>query len=140
MRNMTILLDANVILDVLQQREIYLNASLRIMEACAEGTLSGYVAFHTVSNLWYILRKEPEAVRRQWLLDLCEITEVCAASHSSVMTAIRNDSFRDFEDCLQDQCAQTVQADYIVTRNLQDYKNGVIPAITPEDLLKKLQK
>ncbi len=44
--------------------------------------------------------------------------------------------FRDFEDCLQDRCAKGINAQYIITRNVDDYINSEIPAILPTDFLK----
>lgn len=46
---------------------------------------------------------------------------------------------RDFEDCLQDECAKQVNADYIVTRNIKDFSKSDIPAVTPEIFLKILE-
>lgn len=37
----------------------------------------------------------------------------------------------DFEDCLQDECATQNHADYIITRNTDDFSNSNIPASTP---------
>ena len=36
-----------------------------------------------------------------------------------------NDKFIDFEDCLQEQCAVEEVADYIVTRNPDDFIESV---------------
>ena len=44
--------------------------------------------------------------------------------------------FRDFEDCLQAECAKAVGADYIITRNTADYEESTVPAVTPTELLK----
>ncbi len=52
--------------------------------------------------------------------------------------AIDNDTFSDFEDCLQDRCAAGAGAKYIVTRNVSDFGNSEIPAILPEELLLKI--
>ena len=52
-----------------------------------------------------------------------------------VKSAVENKSVPDFEDALQYACAEAVEADFIVTRDLRGYKNTVIPAITPSTLL-----
>ena len=49
---------------------------------------------------------------------------------------LKNDKFPDFEDCLQEKCAITAGADYIVTNNTKDYRDSLIPAITPKEFLK----
>ncbi|GHV13206.1 hypothetical protein FACS189491_07770 [Spirochaetia bacterium] len=51
-----------------------------------------------------------------------------------------NDQFDDIEDCLQMECAVSAGAGYIVTRNTADFKGSPIPAILPEDFLKKFEE
>jgi len=55
-----------------------------------------------------------------------------------VFDALERDDFKDFEDCLQDACAEMVAADYIVTRNIKDFEHSKIPAIAPDEFLKLL--
>lgn len=85
-----------------------------------------------------ILRKShSETERRKMLRKLCCVLKVTGASHEKLCDAIDTDEFSDFEDCLQDKCAQEVSADYIVSRNTEDFRNyriagkycagGVIP-------------
>ena len=61
-------------------------------------------------NLWYILRKVPAETRRSWLEKVCKILKVASASQKAVMRAIKMYNFKDFEDCLQDRCAEEVSA------------------------------
>ena len=133
---MVLLIDTNVIIDYLLVREPYFFESSEIMRMCATEKIEGYMAFHSVPNLWYILRRESEETRRKWLLELCGFIRVTSASHKEVISAIENVDFKDFEDCLQDRCAKAVDADYIITRNVQDYKGSSVVAVTPEDFLK----
>ena len=57
---MVVLIDTNVIIDFLITREPFFKSSSKVMEKCETGELKGYIAFHSVPNLWYILRKVPE--------------------------------------------------------------------------------
>ena len=132
---MVILVDTNVIIDFLTTREPFFEASSNVIAKCASGELTGYIAFHSIPNLWYILRKIPEDMRRKWLIDVCEFLTVAGVNHDEVLRAIRMTKFKDFEDCLQDRCAKNVGAKYIVTRNAADFSNSEVPAISPEDFL-----
>jgi hypothetical protein len=38
------------------------------------------------------------------------------------------------------ECTKSVNANYIITRNINDYTHSEIPAILPEDLLKELER
>ena len=52
MRNMALLIDTNVILNYITNREDpYLEQSIQIVEMCAKGECTGYIAFHTISIL-----------------------------------------------------------------------------------------
>lgn len=137
---MAVLIDTNVLLNYITNREDkYLKESIRIVELCAIGKLHGYIAFHTLSTLWYILRKKSNKERRANLKDICMIFSVASASRAEIMDAIEKDSFADFEDCLQDKCAKEVGADYIITVNEKDFANSEIEAINPYEFLKKIE-
>ena len=140
MRNMVLLIDANVVLDYLLNREPHFKDSYSIISHCQDGSVEGFVAFHSVSVIWYVLRKKPDKARRAALTDICEIFTVTGASHEAVMTAVQNEDFPDFEDCLQEQCAATVRADYIVTWNTTDFAASKIPAITPKEMIRFLEQ
>lgn len=137
-KNMVVLIDTNVIIDFLVAREPFYDSALHVMEKCASGEAEGYMAFHSLPNLWYILRKVPAETRRSWLEKVCKILKVASASQEAVMKAIKMDNFKDFEDCLQDRCAEKVSANYIITRNTEDFEASIVSAIEPDEWLKKL--
>lgn len=137
---MIILIDTNVILDYLIEREGFFNDARKIMKVCADGEVQGYVAFHSLPNLWFILRKKPNDIRREMLKQICTLLSVVSAGHNEVVHAIETTEFKDFEDCLQDKCAVTVKADYIVTRNVTDYKFADTKVITPSEFCKLIEK
>ena len=132
---MVVLIDANVILDYIASREPFYQEAYRIMEMCNCRKVKGYIAFHSVSIIWYTLRKflpdDPE--RRLWLTKILQIVQVTGADHEEVVKAVKMDDFRDFEDCLQNKCAETVHAQYIVTNNVKDFKRSTITAVTPAE-------
>ena len=61
--------------------------------------------------------------------------KVVGANHEEVLKAVRMTEFKDFEDCLQDRCAKSVGAEYIITRNVADFNGSEVPAISPEEFL-----
>lgn len=132
-----ILVDTNILLDYLLCREPYANEAEKIVFACKTGKIIGCIAAHSVSNIFFILRKNfTIQERRRLLKSLCELFEVEAIDKAKIMNAIDDESFSDFEDCLQKECAIAFEADYIVTRNCADFKNSRIPCIEPEDFCK----
>ena len=129
---MVILLDTNVILNYLLKREPGYIYAEKILRKCAQGEFDGYIAFHSISILWYVLRKIPDEQRRSVLKNILEIVTITGASHEAVIVALDKAEFKDFEDCLQDKCAVCVGAQYIITDNIKDFQQSVTPAITSE--------
>ena len=139
MKNMLVLFDTNIILDVLEKRLPFYDSSKSALESCVSGNVTGYIALHSISNIYYILRKRYRASdRRKLLLDILDLLQVPGAGHESVRNALQRGDFSDFENCLQDECAKQIHADYIVTRNTNDFSASDTPAIIPDDLLKIL--
>ena len=136
---MVILVDTNIALDFLTMRQPFYNDARKVIRLCASEKVQGFIAFHSLPNIFYILRKShSDADRRKMLRKLCLVLHVTGASHESVCSAIERDDFSDFEDCLQDECAKEVSADYIVTRNIGDFQSAKVKAITPQDLLEMI--
>lgn len=130
---MRILVDTNVLLDYLLCREPYESAAREIIIACEQGKIYGCIAAHTVSNMFFILRKGYSVKERKSILQsLCELFEVESIDKDKIISALTDESFSDFEDCLQKECALAFNADYIVTRNIDDFKGSKIPCIEPE--------
>ena len=135
---MVVLVDTNVLIDFLTTREPFYKASTEVITKFASGEIEGYIAIHSIPNLWYILRKASEEMRRKWLLDICEFLQVGGISHEDVVKAIGMKDFKDFEDCLQDRCAESIGADYIITRNAKDFDDSTVQAVSPEEFLKAI--
>lgn len=137
---MVIQIDTNVLLDVLQNRESFVYESGEVIRLCGERVIDGYMAAHSVSNIFFILRKNYSIGQRRLLLTgLLKTVRVAGVEHESVVKALKREEFSDFEDCLQDECAKEIGADYIITRNIKDFACSEVPAITPERFLEIME-
>ena len=137
MKSMVLLIDTNVLINILTKRDDpFKEECQKLMMLCANGAFEGYIAFHTLSILWYIIRKQfNEPKTREMVGELCNVVTVVGATQDQIKAAIKNTNFKDFEDCLQDECAQAVHADYIVTCNIKDYQHAKTKTVTPDELL-----
>lgn len=77
-------------------------------------------------------------IRREMLKQV--LLSVVSAEHDEVVKAVEAAEFKDFEDCLQDKCAVMAKADYIVTRNVADYKYADTKVIIPSEFCKLVEK
>ena len=57
---------------------------------------------------------------------------------STVWERAVNMKWKDFEDAVQSAIAESVYADYIITRNLKDFTKSKIIAFTPSELLARI--
>lgn len=137
---MVILVDTNIIVDVLMKREPYMQEAQEILTKCASREITGYLAAHSIPNLFYILRKSyTQEESRTFIKELCSIFRISDLNAKKILSAAENKSFSDFEDCLQEECALEVMADYIVTRNPTDFVSSRVRIIKPRELLELLR-
>ena len=137
---MVLLIDANIVLDYLLKREPFFSDAKKVIEICSYESVDGCIALHTVTTLWYILRKVPDEQRRTALRSICNLLSVTGTTHDEVVKAIDTVDFKDFEDCIQTKCAKTAQADYIITRNPDDFNLSEVAVLTPQELIEKMNK
>lgn len=131
-----VLIDTNVLLDYLLEREPFFKAAKEIILSCADGKVKGCIAAHSIPNMFFILRKDYNAQeRREVLSNLCSIFDVEGIDKAKLLAGLENENFSDFEDCLQMECAKAYGAEYIVTRNIADYATSEVKAIMPGDYL-----
>lgn len=136
-KNMDLLIDTNIIIDILQDRKPFVQNSEAIVRMVQTKEVRGILAPHTITNLWYILRKTHTQEQRRRLLSALLVTfDVSPLDRQKLLNGLERTDFPDFEDCLQDECAASLCADYIITRNPEDFAKSKVRAITPEEFLK----
>lgn len=139
MKNITVLIDTNIFIDVLQDRIPFTDNSQAVIGLVTQKKIKGAVAAHSITNLWYILRKtHSDEERRNYLLSLFELFDVVSIDKNRLVAALEKSDFKDFEDCLQDECACAINADYIITRNAKDFESSMVKVLTPEEFLENL--
>ena len=134
---MKVLIDTNVMIDAITKRDNASSFSADVIAMCSSKKITGFAAPHSFSNLYYILRKEYSDKNRRVIIgEYCKILNVVSMNEDVINSALNNNNITDFEDAIQYACAESVGADYIVTRNVKDYGRSSIKAITPEKLMK----
>jgi predicted nucleic acid-binding protein len=132
------LLDTNVILDHLLEREPFTANAKRIWQACARGEFTGFISPITPVNVFYIARKLRSVNQaRKAVEQLLTLFEVCPLD-GSVLKAAMLMPIIDFEDAVQCASAVVVSADAIVTRDTNDFARSGVNVLSPADFLIRL--
>jgi predicted nucleic acid-binding protein len=133
-----ILLDTDVALDHLADRQPFAEYAHRLFALAETGELTVCVSSLSFSNLYYILRKlKGHADALALLGKLKLLTRVSAVTETEINSALSS-GFKDFEDAIQ-HFAATAEGgvNAIVTRNHADYSASEIPILSPEEYLAK---
>lgn len=134
-----VFLDTNILLDYILFRNDESLATEFIIDASLDLKVSLYIAAHSLTDIFYVLRKEfPVAERKQVISLLCSICNVVSISSDNITKAIDSGWTDDFEDALQIQCAVESDCDYFVTRDLELFKGSPVPAVLPHELVSGL--
>ncbi|MBR1530195.1 MAG: PIN domain-containing protein [Oscillospiraceae bacterium] len=135
---MKVLIDTNILIYYFSKNPMFYDDARKIMFLCTEKKIDCCIAAHSVMNTFYILRKEfTTEERKSMLTDICNIMTVVGIDKEKIIDSLQNDYFSDVEDCLQTECAKEFSADCIITQNIKHFKNSEVPAILPNDFLKK---
>lgn len=98
---MRILIDTNVVLDFLQQREPFVEDAAKLFEKIDAGEIEGFIAATTITNIYYIVRKAAGIVAAQdAITQILTDLYICPVDRSVIEQAIAV-NFRDFEDTVQ---------------------------------------
>ena len=139
MAKLRVLLDLNIILDVLTRREPFYADSAKIWEKVETGHVDGMLAAHSVTTLFYLLLKNKTHQDASNIIQsLLQVFEIAGVDEGVIMQALAL-AWQDFEDAVQAVAAARSGAMYIITRNIQDYKDSPIPTFTPTDFLSHLR-
>ena len=137
---MKIMCDTNIFLDVLLEREPFVDDSSKILRLCEEHTLDGYVSASCITDIFYLVRKYTHNVELayQAIGKVLEIVKVCSVTNNDILVAFQRKA-KDFEDCLVATCARSIHCGHIVTRNKKDFEEFDIPLLTPSELLEQFE-
>lgn len=136
---MKILLDTNVLLDYLLNRD-GADSAITLLQLGNAHCLDVLVTDLTIANIAYITRKQISKEDFYRVMKrLTNILLVVPIGGNVVQTAL-NARWGDFEDCLQYFAAVQAGTDCIITRNESDYIQAQIPICTPEEFITSLNQ
>lgn len=128
---MKLLIDTNVILDMVLKRN-GCDISMELFRKVKETGASAYITASSVTDIFYIIRKETHDTSRTYVImeNIFRLVAVLSVTGKDVQDAFRK-KWKDFEDCVQYMAGKNSQMDYIVTVNCKDYSDALLPVMTP---------
>lgn len=142
---MRALLDTNVIVDILQQRQPWCEAGSKIFLAIANQQLTGCITAKEAADIHFFSRKQfkgqdnvDEKARQviSKLFSLFEVIDTMAADCHDAIGIPNN----DYEDAIMIASAQRSNIDCIVTRNTEHFKSAAVKIYTPDQFLDVIQQ
>ena len=133
-----ILLDTDVLIDVALDRRPHSGPASDLLDRIEHGAESAYIAWHSVSNFYYIVAPARGGVSaREFIVELTRFVAVAPTDTEGIRYAAEL-PMADFEDAMQVAAARACGARHIVTRNVGDYERSPVRAVNPQEALSGL--
>ena len=135
---MKLLLDINVLLDVLLQRDPWSESAAQLLTNIERGDARGFVAGHTLTTVHYVVSRardrQSAATAITDLLRLLEVVPIEKIDFNQALVLPMD----DFEDAIQAAAVLKIGADYVVTRDEKGFRGLSVPSVTPGAILSLL--
>jgi len=130
-----IVIDINILLDFLFKRTGH-EKVLEIFIYCAAGSLNGFVCAHEITTLYYFLNKSMKDKNKirtsiSGIMSQFKVIEL----NEMILDKSLYSAIDDYEDAVIEVSASMNNIDYIITKNIKDFKKSKVKAITPDELI-----
>ena len=132
------LIDTNVLVDVALDRHPNSVAAVELVSHLVNDPGRAFVAWQTIATFHYLVSQALGNARaRELVVFITSFAAVVPTGTESIRYALSL-PMGDFEDAMQVAAAQAGGVGHIITRNIRDFTQSPIPAITPEEALREL--
>ena len=136
---MKVLFDTNIILDVLLDRKPFSEHASFLLSKVERSEINGILCATTVTTLHYLLSRHLDKEKAiTGINSIMALFEVASVNRLVIENALKS-KFTDFEDSVLHESARHAGAEYIITRNIKDFKQSKIPVFTPTEFLNMLE-
>ncbi|HEV7798382.1 MAG TPA: PIN domain-containing protein [Pyrinomonadaceae bacterium] len=128
-----------MVLDLVLAREPFDQVARILFKWHEQGAIDAYIAAITPVNVFYIVRKLKGIEEARQAVKLLLVSLTVCPLHKSILDEADKLPFADYEDAVQHASATASELDFIVTRDVRDYKNARLPVLSPREFLAKLK-
>ena len=134
-----VFVDTNILIDLLADRPQFSKFAIDLFDLAEKKKVKLFTSSHSYATTHYLLKKYMgEVALREALLSLLDFIQIIPVDLSIIKKSLLS-KHKDFEDAIQIFAANTISGlDYIVTRNLKDFKDAGVIVLPPDELLNNL--
>lgn len=136
---MKVLFDTNIILDILLDRQPFSEPASILLSKVERSEMDGFLCATTITTIHYLLSRhlnKEQAV--SGINSIMALFAIASVNRLVIEDAIKA-KITDFEDSVLHEAARHASVEYIITRNIKDFKKAKIPVFTPVEFLNMLE-
>jgi predicted nucleic acid-binding protein len=132
--------DTNIVIDLLSRRQPFFEEAAELFSLADKKQVELSVSSLTIANTSYALLRQMDSNKAKSVLrKLRLILKVLPLDDKIIGLALNDETFSDFEDGLQYFTAVEYEQKLIITRNLRDFKNSKLPAMTAKQFIETIE-
>lgn len=133
---MKVLIDTNVIIDALTSRKPWSESAEQIFIMSANHMMDMYITASSATDIYYLVRKYLHSTdqAKQVMEKLYSFIGILTVSGAECIDALAS-AVSDYEDAVVERVSVKADMDFIITRNVKDYQQGMVKAISPDDFI-----
>jgi predicted nucleic acid-binding protein len=137
MRN--VFVDTNILIDLLADRPPFSKFAIAIFDLAEKHKVKLFTSSHSYATTHYLLKKHMgEKELREVLYSLLDFIDIISIDLSIIKKSLLS-NHKDFEDAIQIFAAGSIKSlDFIVTRNIKDFKDAGVTVLPPDELIHSL--
>lgn len=134
-KNMRLMIDTNIILDLIFKRNDYINIS-ELFRNLNTKNIEIFVSASSVTDLFYIMKRITHDIQKTYQLlgYVLKLVTVLPATSEDITCAFQQ-NWKDFEDCVLYTIAQKNRISAIISNNKKDFEDDTLPIYTASEYL-----
>ena len=138
---MRVIIDTNVVIDALTSRKPWNESAEKIFIIAANCIVDMYITASTATDIYYLVRKYLHSTEqaKKVMESLYSLMGILPVTGDECVDALTS-SVSDYEDAVVERTAVKAGMEYIITRNVKDYQQGMVRAILPDDFISLIKE
>ena len=126
---MKILLDTNIVLDLLLEREPFCKEARVIFKMIESDKISGFLCATSITTIYYLINRSVEKSKADEIIDkLLQLFNIADVNKNILIKSLENNG-KDFEDSVIYTSAEYFNIDVIITRDKKGFNQSNIKVL-----------